>query len=189
METHAKVRTAAAVRRGQWTSPLTFTRTTNAMHRYTAETLWLPGGQPFVGNRYSRRHLIRFDGGVDLPGSSLPHVVRVPLSAPAAVDPEEPFVASLSSCHMLWFLPIAAEHGFRVERYVDHAGGVMKNDGAGRLMMSRVTLHPAVTFSGDALPGREAVEAMHHRAHAECFIANSVRTEVRCEPVFAEAQA
>ena len=89
------------------------------MAQYVAEILWQRGAQDFLSNRYCRRHVIRFDGGVEVPGSSSPHVVPVPLSDPSAVDPEEAFVASLSSCHMLWFLSIAAKRGFCVDRYLD----------------------------------------------------------------------
>ena len=155
------------------------------MAPYTAEVLWLRDGQEFLGNRYSRRHLIRFDGGVELAGSSSPHVVPAPMSDPAAVDPEEAFVASLSSCHMLWFLSIAARRRFCVDRYFDTAAGIMDKNADGRLAMTLVTLRPAVQFSGERLPTREQIAQMHEEAHEECFIANSVKTEVRCEPVFA----
>ncbi|MBI3143900.1 MAG: OsmC family protein [Pseudogulbenkiania sp.] len=154
------------------------------MAQYTAEVLWLRGEQDFLGNRYSRRHLLRFDGGVEVPGSSSPHVVPVPMSDTAAVDPEEAFVSSLSSCHMLWFLSIAAKRKFCVDRYFDAALGVMEKDAAGKMAMTVVTLRPEVTFSGERLPTREQLDAMHHEAHEECFIANSVKTEVRCEPVY-----
>jgi len=152
------------------------------MH-YTAEVIWTRGDQLFTDSRYSRAHQLRFDGGVEVPGSASPHIVRAPMSDAAAVDPEEMFVASLASCHMLFFLGIAADRGFRVDRYVDVATGVMARNGDGRMAMSLVTLHPDVIFSGDPLPTREQIEAMHHAAHEECYIANSVRTEVRCEPV------
>jgi organic hydroperoxide reductase OsmC/OhrA len=152
-------------------------------HTYTAQVLWNRGDQPFVDNRYSRAHLMRFDGGAEVRGSASPHVVRPPLSDPAGVDPEEAFVASLSSCHMLWFLSLAAARGFRVDRYVDHAEGVMARNADGKIAMTVVTLRPDVDFSGDAVPTREQLFALHHDAHGECFIANSVRTEVRCEPV------
>jgi organic hydroperoxide reductase OsmC/OhrA len=108
-----------------------------------------------------------------------------PLSDPAAVDPEEAFVAALASCHMLWFLSIAAARGFRVDRYRDQASGILARDPAGRTAITVVTLRPEAAFSGTAIPSREDVEAMHRAAHAECFIANSVRTDVRCEPVHA----
>jgi organic hydroperoxide reductase OsmC/OhrA len=157
------------------------------MHTYTAHTAWQRGEQPFVDQRYSRRHLIRFDGGVELPASSSPLVVRVPLSDAAAVDPEELFVASLSSCHLLWFLDIAARRGFCVERYIDDALGLMARDANGKLSMTVVTLRPAVSFSGERRPTEDEFDTMHHLAHEECFIANSVRTEVRCEPVLEPA--
>ena len=153
------------------------------MAHYTAEILWLRGEQPFVDNRYSRRHTLRFDGGVEVPGSSSPHVVPLPMSDASAVDPEEAFVASLSSCHMLWFLAIAAKRRFCVDRYFDAAVGTMGRNAEGREAMLTVTLRPEVLFSGEHLPTREELADMHHKAHDECFIANSVKTEVRCEPV------
>jgi organic hydroperoxide reductase OsmC/OhrA len=156
------------------------------MAHYTAGILWLRGDQDFLDNRYSRRHLLRFDGGAEVAGSSSPHVVPVPGSDPSAVDPEEAFVASLASCHMLWFLSIAAKRGFRVDRYFDEAVGVMERGDRGRLWMSVVTLRPRVSFSGERIPNFAEIEAMHHQAHEQCFIANSVKTDVRCEPVAAE---
>ena len=155
------------------------------MAQYTAEVLWLRGEQDFIGNRYSRRHLLRFDGGVEVAGSSSPHVVPLPFSDAAAVDPEEAFVASLSSCHMLWFLSIAAKRKFCVDRYFDAATGVMGKDAEGKMAMLSVTLRPTIEFSGERVPTKERIEEMHHKAHEECFIANSVKTEVRCEPVYA----
>jgi len=152
------------------------------MAHYTAEILWLRGEQPFTDNRYSRRHTLRFDGGVEVPGSSSPHVVPLPMSDASAVDPEEAFVASLSSCLLLWFLAIAAKRRFRVDRYFDAAVGTMGRNAEGREAMLTVTLRPEVLFSGEHLPTREELADMHHKAHDECFIANSVKTEVRCEP-------
>ncbi len=154
------------------------------MAAYTAEVLWEREDQAFLDNRYSRRHRLRFDGGVEIAGSSSPHVVRVPFSDPAAVDPEEAFVASLASCHMLWFLSIAAGRQFRIDRYRDEAVGIMAKNAEGKLAMTLVTLRPDVVFSGNVLPSREDILDMHHEAHEECFIANSVRTEVRVEPQF-----
>lgn len=152
------------------------------MSEYLAEVVWARGEQPFTDQRYSRRHLLRFDGGIEVPGSSSPHVVPVPFSDPAAIDPEEAFVASLASCHMLWFLSIAGRRGFTVDRYRDAAVGVMAKNAEGRLAMTVVTLRPEVAFSGDTLPSAADVDAMHHEAHDKCFIANSVKTEVRVEP-------
>jgi organic hydroperoxide reductase OsmC/OhrA len=154
------------------------------MAQYTVETIWNRDDQDFLSKRYSRLHTLRFDGGIDVPGSSSPHVVPVPMSDPAAVDPEEAFVASLSSCHMLWFLSIAASRGFTVDAYRDTAVGLMERNPQGRTAMTVVTLRPRVEFSGESLPDREEIDRMHHQAHEECYIANSVRTEVRCEPVY-----
>jgi organic hydroperoxide reductase OsmC/OhrA len=156
------------------------------MSHYTAQIVWQRGGGNFLGNRYSRRHLIRFDGGAELAGSSSPHVVPVPQSDAAAVDPEEAFVASLSSCHMLWFLSIAARRGFCVDRYTDNAQGVMARNARGKMAMTEVTLRPQAVFSGAKVPTPGQIDEMHHQAHEECFIANSVTTDVRCEPVYAD---
>jgi len=149
----------------------------------TAEIVWLRGEQPFIDNRCSRRHLLRFDGGVEIPGSSSPQVVPLPMSGASAADPEEAFVASLSSCHLLWFLAIAAKRRLRVDRHSDAAVGVMRKNAEGREAVLTVTLRPEVRFSGDRVPTPEELAATHHEAHEECFIANSVKTEVRCEPV------
>lgn len=153
------------------------------MDTYTAEVVWLRGDQNFCDNKFSRRHLLRFDGGVEVQGSSSPHLVPVPYSAINAVDPEEVFVASLSSCHMLWFLSLAAKHGFIVDEYQDSAEGVMAKNPQGKLFVSQVTLRPSVRFSGSAIPSARKLKALHHLAHEECFIANSVKTEVCCLPV------
>ncbi|CAG9174902.1 OsmC family protein [Cupriavidus pampae] len=154
------------------------------MSEYTTEVLWERGDQDFLDKRYSRRHVIRFDGGIEVPGSASPHVVPVPMSDPAAVDPEEAFVASLSTCHMLWFLGLAAKARFRVDRYVDNAVGVMEKNAEGRIAITVVTMRPHVTFSGERLPTREELDHLHHAAHDACYIANSVKSEVRCEPVY-----
>ncbi|MBL8482636.1 MAG: OsmC family protein, partial [Rhodocyclaceae bacterium] len=143
---------------------------------------WSRGDQKFIDQRYSRRHTVRFDGGVEYAGSSSPHVIRLPYSAADAIDPEESFVAALASCHMLWFLSLAADAGYVVDGYHDHAEGWMSRNDQGKLAITRVTLRPAVEFSGDRRPGADQIRELHHRAHEECFIANSVRSEVRCEP-------
>ena len=154
------------------------------MGEHRSVVVWSRDGAAFTDNRYSRGHRWLFDGGVEVPASSSPEVVPLPLSVPAAVDPEEAFVASLSSCHMLWFLSIAARRGFVVDRYRDEAVGVMAKDGDGKPAMTLVTLRPAVAFGGGRLPTRAEVEAMHEEAHAQCFIARSVRSELRCEPAW-----
>jgi organic hydroperoxide reductase OsmC/OhrA len=149
---------------------------------HTATVVWERGDEAFVDNRYSRRHVIRFDGGAELVGSSSPTVVRPPMSDPSAVDPEEMFIASLSSCHMLWFLSLAAREKFRVDRYEDEAEGVMEKNAEGKMAVTRVTLRPRVAFSGEKLPTANDLERLHHAAHDECFIASSVKAEVRIEP-------
>ena len=152
--------------------------------QYTSKILWNRNGALFSDNRYSRKHLWQFDGGVEVPASSSPQVVRLPLSEAAAVDPEEAFVASLASCHMLWFLDIAARGGFIIDSYVDDAVGTLAKNSDGKFAMTIVTLKPHVIFSGDKRPSHEDIQHMHHKAHDECFIATSVKSEVRCEPVF-----
>ncbi len=150
-------------------------------HTHEARVLWERGDAAFTDGRYSRGHRWIFDGA-EVPASSSPTVVPPPWSREDAVDPEEAYVASLSSCHMLFFLALAAKAGLVVDAYDDRASGVMERNARGKLFVSRVTLRPAVSFSGDAMPTPEAVEALHHRAHEECFIANSVLTEVVVEP-------
>ncbi len=152
--------------------------------QYTSKILWDRNGALFSDNRYSRKHLWQFDGGVEVLASSSPQVVRLPLSEAAAVDPEEAFVASLASCHMLWFLDIAARGGFIIDSYVDDAVGTLAKNSDGKFAMTIVTLKPRVIFSGDKRPSHEEIQRMHHKAHDECFIATSVKSEVRCEPAF-----
>ena len=147
-------------------------------HEYRADVVWIRGDQPFVDRRYSRAHVWRFDGGVEVPASSSPLSVKLPLSRPDAVDPEEALVAAVSSCHMLFFLDFAAHAGFVVDRYDDAAVGVMSKNEGGKLFISKITLNPMVTFSGAKRPSDQDIDGLHHRAHEECYIANSVRAEV-----------
>ena len=147
-------------------------------HEYRAEIVWTRDGAVFTDNRYSRGHVWRFDGGVEVPASSSPLSVRLPLSRADAVDPEEAFVAALASCHMLFFLSFAAKGGFLVERYEDAAVGVMTKNEHGRLFISKITLNPMVAFAGAKRPSAEELDALHHHAHEECYIANSVRAEI-----------
>ena len=149
---------------------------------YSATILWSRGEQDFPGNRYSRRHEWRFDGGVVVPASSSPLVVPVPLSASDAVDPEEAFVASLASCHMLFFLSFAAKAGLIIDTYTDNATGEMGKNAAGKHYVARIVLRPALTLSGTKHPTSEEIESLHHRAHDFCFIANSVLSEIVIEP-------
>lgn len=135
----------------------------------------------FTAGRYSREHTWTFDGGATVPASPSPSVVREPWSNPANVDPEEAFVASVSSCHMLTYLYLAAKEGFQVESYEDKAVGVMTKNERGVPWVSLITLHPRIVYGGDRHPTPEEEEHLHHGAHEECFIANSIRTEVKVE--------
>src|SRR6187549_2741593 len=138
------------------------------MATYRATIDWrLQDGDDFAAGRYSRAHTMTFDEGVTVPGSASPHVVRAPYSFEAAVDPEETFVASLSACHMLWFLHIAHDAGFAVESYRDEAEGVMAKNADGKLAMTKVTLKPYIVFK-DNQPSPQDVDDLHHRAHEEC---------------------
>jgi len=143
-------------------------------HRAVIE--WSRDGQEFLYETYSRKHVLRFEGGITVPGNAAPG--NIPKTVPPApgIDPEQAFIASLSSCHMLWFLHLACQRKFVVDRYVDEATGVLDKN-----WMSQVTLRPVVTFSGKA-PTEEEHRALHHKAHEKCFIANSVKSEVRVEP-------
>lgn len=155
------------------------------MSSYSAEVFWeRRDTDEFLASRYSRRHTLRFDGGFDVPGSSSPHVVPAPYSDPSALDPEEALVASLASCHMLWFLAIAAKRQYCVDSYADKAEGVMAKNAEGKMAVTVITLRPDVRFSGEKRPTHEQLDALHHEAHEACFIASSVKSEVRCEPVY-----
>ncbi len=147
-------------------------------HEYTATVRWERSGGSFADNRYSREHVWLFDGGTQVPAS--PAAANVPpgCARADAVDPEEAFVAAISSCHMLFFLAFAGKRGFVPDSYEDNALGVMTKNERGKLFVSRVTLDPKIAWSGENRPSAEEVAAMHHRAHEECFLANSVRTEV-----------
>ena len=149
------------------------------MSEYRATVEWECGnGEEFLKGRYSREHRWSFDGGISLPASAAPTSVPAPWSSPDAVDPEEAYVASISSCHMLTFLFIAYCHGIRVDRYRDEAVGVMTPNERGQLWVSEVTLRPRITYGGEQRPTAEEEENLHHLAHEECYIANSIRTRV-----------
>jgi organic hydroperoxide reductase OsmC/OhrA len=150
------------------------------MSDYIAEIDWRRGDQAFVDNHYSRAHDWRFDGGAVVRGSSAPSSVPVPMSDPAAVDPEEAVVAAASSCHMLFFLAFAAKAAWVVERYRDRAVGVMGRDERGRTALTRIALRPQIDWYGPA-PSPEDLAQLHHRAHDSCYIANSLRCPVVIE--------
>jgi len=143
------------------------------MKRFEATLAWQRGDQAFTDLHYSRAHRWRFDGGIDVPASSSPLSVPVPLSDPAAVDPEEALVAAAASCHMLFFLSLAAARGYIVDRYDDRAVGLL--DGAA---ITRIVLNPAIAFGGERQPDRAALAELHHEAHARCYIANSLKGDV-----------
>lgn len=151
------------------------------MAQHGCTIAWSRGGAGFTDLQYSRAHEWRFDGGAVVPGSSSPHSVRLPFSDPAAVDPEEALVAAVSSCHMLWFLSLAAAEGYVVDSYTDAAEAQLGPIGPGRRAITDVVLRPQVVFSGPRKPGGPEVEALHHAAHERCDIANSLRSEVRVE--------
>lgn len=152
------------------------------MAAYTATIDWTltAAADDFLKGRYSRAHTVAFDGGVTVPASPSPSVVPVPWSDPSAVDPEEMLVAALSNCHMLTFLHKAREAGFVVTAYRDQAEGVMRKTAEGKIAVTRVTLRPDISFAGTA-PDADQLADLHHAAHEDCFIANSVKTEVVVE--------
>jgi organic hydroperoxide reductase OsmC/OhrA len=151
------------------------------MKHFLATVTWQRGEQPFSDNRYSRAHAWAFDGGLQVPASSSPLSVPLPMSDAAAVDPEEALVASLSSCHMLFFLSIAVQRGFIVDSYRDQAVGEMSADAQGKQAITTIRLRPAIAFSGALVPDAQAINAIHHAAHEKCYIANSIKAEVVIE--------
>jgi organic hydroperoxide reductase OsmC/OhrA len=152
-------------------------------HEYTATVSWKRDGAVFSDGKYSRAHTWSFDGGITVPASSAPSSVRLPLSRADAVDPEEALVAALSSCHMLFFLSLAQKQGFVVDSYDDAPVGQMSKNERGKLYVSKIALRPRIAFSGARRPSAAELGELHHHAHEECYIANSVRAEVVVEPV------
>jgi organic hydroperoxide reductase OsmC/OhrA len=151
------------------------------MSHHTATVTWQRGEAAFTDNRYSRVHEWVFDGGLRVRAAASPDVVPLPLTAADAVDPEEAFVAALASCHMLWFLSLAAQRGVRIDHYDDAAIGTMARNGAGRLAITEVVLRPRLSFDG-ATPSADEITALHHAAHEQCFLAASVNCTIRVEP-------
>ncbi len=148
------------------------------MSEYKATIKWQRTSPDFLKGKYSREHTWTFDGGVTVPASAAPSVVPAPWSNPAGVDPEEAFVAAISSCHMLTFVWLASKRGFQIDSYEDEAVGTMAKNEKGVPWVSLVTLNPKIVFSGDKIPGPADLEQLHHLAHEQCYIANSVKTEV-----------
>ena len=151
------------------------------MSEHSATIEWRRATPDFSYRTYNRSHLLKFDSGVEVPGRASPANVPSTVAQTPGVDPEEAFVAAISSCHMLWFLHVACTRKFTVDRYSDHATGVLEKDRSGKMSVTRVTLRPAVVFSG-VQPTAEQLAALHEEAHEQCFIANSVKTEIAIEP-------
>jgi organic hydroperoxide reductase OsmC/OhrA len=151
------------------------------MSKHTAIISWKRTGADFLKGDYSREHTWTFDGGLVVPASPSPSFVREPFSNPAHVDPEEAYVASISSCHMLTYLFLASRKGFQVDSYQDEAVGTMANNDRGVPWVSVVKLRPKIAYSGEKRPAPSEIEALHHLAHEQCFIANSIKTEVIVE--------
>jgi organic hydroperoxide reductase OsmC/OhrA len=151
------------------------------MSQHLATIHWTRSGPDFLKGHYSREHTWSFDGGITVPASPSPLVVPVPWSNPANVDPEEAFVASVSSCHMLTFLWLASKEGFVADSYRDESVGVMTKNENGVPWVSTITLRPEIVWSGDKQPAASALERLHHLAHEQCFIANSIKTLVVVE--------
>jgi len=151
------------------------------MSEHSATIEWRRATPDFSYRSYNRSHVLRFDSGIEVPGRASPVNVPSTVAQTPGVDPEEAFVAAISSCHMLWFLHVACTHKFTVDRYSDHAVGVLERDRDGKMSVTRVTLRPAVAFSG-ASPMSGRLAELHEEAHAQCFIANSVKTEILIEP-------
>ena len=147
------------------------------MHRYTATITWEDSQNNFQTGQYSRAHSWAFDGGITVEASASPLVVRLPFSKAAAVDPEEAFVASIASCHMLTFLYLAGKAKFIIRKYADEAIGLVEKNAAGKEWVSRVELNPRIDFEG-IRPSPAELTQLHELAHQDCFIANSVKTEI-----------
>ncbi|SRR5258708_29635157 len=148
------------------------------MSEHKATIRWKRTSPDFLKGKYSREHAWTFDGGLTVPASPSPSVVPAPWSNPASLDPEEAFVASISSCHMLTFLYLASKQGFQVDSYDDEAAGAMTKNQEGIPWMSTVTLRPKISYSGDKLPAPTDETRLHHEAHRQCYIANSIKTDV-----------
>ena len=149
------------------------------MSIYTAKIVWKSDSpESFAKNQYTRGHRWEFDGGITVPASSSPHAVRVPYSVEAAVDPEEALVASASSCHMLTLLWIAGKNGFVVDSYADDAVGEVTAGDDGKQWISTITLDPRIEWSGEKRPTADELAEMHHAAHEQCYIANSIRSAI-----------
>ena len=148
------------------------------MGEHAARIVWQRAGQPFTDKRYSREHKWLFDEGVEVAASASPHIVPLPFSNAAAVDPEEALVAATASCHMLFFLHFAADAGIVVDNYIDNAIGTMAAGEDGCMAMTKIVLRPQITFGRGSVPDSATITALHEKAHSHCFIANSLKCPV-----------
>lgn len=148
------------------------------MSEHHATIFWQRTGEEFEKGRYSREHTWTFDGGAVVNASPSPTIVPAPFSNAANVDPEEAFIASVASCHMLFFVDFARRSKYIVDSYEDKAVGTLGKLDTGDMWISEVKMHPKVIFSGPTQPTPEQIEDLHHRAHKACFISNSVRSKV-----------
>ncbi len=157
------------------------------MSSHVAEILWQLEGEDFRAGKYTREHVWKFDGGLSVAASASPQIVPLPFSNPAGVDPEEAFVASIASCHLLTFLYLAARKGFEVTRYSDTAVGTLTKNERGVPWVSKITLRPRIEYAEGGRPSAALEAELHHAAHEQCFIANSVKTAIvvdAASPVF-----
>ena len=152
------------------------------MSEHRAQIVWQSSEGDFTAGKYSREHTWSFDGGLTVPASASPSIVKVPYSNPSSVDPEEAFVASISSCHMLTFVHLASREGLEVLRYEDDAVGTLAKNERGVPWVSSVVLTPRVEYRAGRAPSPEQEQRLHHKAHEQCFIANSVTTEIVVSP-------
>ncbi|HLJ55687.1 MAG TPA: OsmC family protein [Chthonomonadaceae bacterium] len=173
MEEHPPISPAASPERSTAASPEARSR-----NMHIARTSWRREDAVFTDNRYSRAHTWEFDGGITVAASASPHVVAAPMSSVAAIDPEEALVAAASSCHMLSFLYVAQREGYVVDSYDDDAYGLLERVDRRKLAITRIVLRPRIAFSGDKLPDEAAIVHLHHLAHEECYIANSLKSEI-----------
>lgn len=153
------------------------------MSGYKAEVHWQKAPtETFIDNKYSRDHVWKFDSGIEVPGAPSPHIVSPAFMSERSVDPEEAFIASISSCHMLWFLGLAAVKKIVVASYSDCATGILEKNEDGKMAITSVELNPKIVFGNDENITQEELDKLHHQAHEHCFIANSVTSRITINP-------
>lgn len=153
------------------------------MPNYKATIHWKRSGAKFLDHKYQRRHTWTFDSGLTMTAAASPHIVGESYTDPSAIDPEEAFTASVASCHMLWFLSLAAGRGFVVNNYMDNSQGVLEKNSEGKLAMTKVIIRPVVTFETERMPSQNDFLGLHRQAHSKCFIANSIKSDIEILPM------